>query len=207
MPIGSTSALFLAVAVPASLKIGTMTELVGLARSQPGKLNWVGAPGLPEIFFGGFNKSADLNMVRVSYREMSQAVVDLSEARFHAMSTSLTNILPQVHAGKIRVLAVTNRDRSPVLPDVPTAMEAGYPELTAEGLLGFFGGRDMPADLRDRIAADIRTVAADPAIAPRLTAAGQILRSFTPAEYAAAIEDQRARVAAIVHATGMKMSQ
>jgi tripartite-type tricarboxylate transporter receptor subunit TctC len=80
---------------------------------------------------------------------------------------------------------------------VPTAAEAGHPELQFEGLVGFFGGRDMPPALRDRISADIRAVAAEPKLAERLAGAGQIVHAGTAAEFAGAIEDQRARIETI----------
>jgi tripartite-type tricarboxylate transporter receptor subunit TctC len=64
--------------------------------------------------------------------------------------------------------------------------------------VGFFGGRDMPPALRDRISADVRAVAADPVLVERLAAAGQIVRASTAAEFAGAIEEQRARIEAIV---------
>ena len=100
---------------------------------------------------------------------------------------------------------VTNRERSPLVPDVPTAKEAGYPDLTFDGVVGFYGWRDIPADLKERIAADIRVVGADPAISARLTSLGAAVRVGTPAEFAAAIEEQRVKIAAI--ARSMKLAQ
>ena len=92
---------------------------------------------------------------------------------------------------------VTNRERSPLAPDVPTAAEAGYPELTFEGVVGLYGARDLPADLRDRIASEVAAVSNDPTLAARLASMGAALRVGTPAEFVAAIEDQRGKVAAI----------
>ena len=70
---------------------------------------------------------------------------------------------------------VTNRQRSPLVPEVPTAEEAGFPELTFDGVVGFFGGRDLPASLRDRIAGDVAAVGNNPEI--NSTAAGGRRRS------------------------------
>ena len=69
-----------------------------------------------------------------------------------------------VKSGKAQMLMVTNRERSPLAPHVPTAAEAGFSDLLFEGVVGFYGWRDMPTDLRQRIAADVNTVAADPAL-------------------------------------------
>jgi len=105
-------------------------------------------------------------------------------------------------AEKARILLVTTRERSPLLPDVPTAGETGHPELTFEAVVGFYGWRDIQEDLKDRIAADIRAVAMDPGIGERLVRAGAIVRGSTPAGFSAAIEDQRNKVAAVIHSLG-----
>ena len=92
---------------------------------------------------------------------------------------------------------VTNHERAPLAPDVPTAQEAGYPDLTFDGVVGFYGWRDMPVDLKERIASDVRTVGADSAIGARIASAGSLVRLGGPAEFAAVIEEQRAKIAAI----------
>jgi hypothetical protein len=130
---------------------------------------------------------------------------DVGEGRIQAVATGVALLLPQVHTGKIKLLMVNNRQRSPQVPEVPTATEAGYPELTFEGAVGLYGWRDMPIDLKERIAADVRTVAIDPVIATRVANMGSALRIGTPTEFAAAIEEQRAKIAAI--AKGMKPTQ
>ena len=79
---------------------------------------------------------------------------------------------------------------------------SGYPELAFEGLIGVFAARGTPDERREQISADIRAVAADPVLAKRLAATGQIVRGSTPAEFAAAIEDQRSRISAIVRLVG-----
>jgi tripartite-type tricarboxylate transporter receptor subunit TctC len=83
--------------------------------------------------------------------------------------------------------------------------EAGYPVLELEGLVGLYGPRTMPAELRERISGDVRAVV-DSAMAARLATTGQVLNVTTPAEYAAAIEDQRAKVAAVAQIIGLKAS-
>jgi tripartite-type tricarboxylate transporter receptor subunit TctC len=83
--------------------------------------------------------------------------------------------------------------------------EAGYPVLELQGHVGLYGPRTMPAELRERIASDIRAVV-DPAMAARLATTGQVLNVATPGEYAAAIEDQRAKVAAVAQIIGLKAS-
>jgi tripartite-type tricarboxylate transporter receptor subunit TctC len=197
VPIVSFADSFLAIAVSNTLNVTTLAEFVTLARMQPGKLNWAATPGLPHYVFAAMQKSTGIELIRASYREFAPALADLGEGRIHAAASSVTILAPPVQAGRARLLMVTNRERSPLAPDVPTAAEAGYPELTFEGVVGLYGARDMPADLRDRIASDVAAVSSDPALATRLASMGAALRVGTPAEFAAAIEDQRAKVAAI----------
>jgi tripartite-type tricarboxylate transporter receptor subunit TctC len=106
-------------------------------------------------------------------------------------------MLPLVEAGKVKLLMVNNRRRSPQAPTVPTAEEAGYPDLTFEGAVGLYGWRDMPANLKERIASDVRAIAADAVMAERVASMGSALRAGSPAEFAAAIEEQRSKIAGI----------
>jgi tripartite-type tricarboxylate transporter receptor subunit TctC len=198
VPVSSAVDTFGAVAASGSLKVESLAQLVAFARRQPGKLNWSSGGGAFPTLLAGFAKAEDLDVARVSYREQNLAIQDLGEGRIQILATTLTALLPSAQAGKIRLLAVTNKTRAPSAPDVPTVSEAGYPELEFEGLIGFFGGRDMPAALRDQVAGDIRAVAGDPALAERLAKAGQVVHASTPAEFAGAIEQQRARIEAIV---------
>jgi tripartite-type tricarboxylate transporter receptor subunit TctC len=198
VPISSAIDTFGSIAVSSSLKVASLAELVTLARAQPGKLNWSSGGGAFPTLLAGFAKTAGLDVVEVSYREQNLAIQDLAEGRIQILATTLTPLLPSAQAGKVRLLAVTNKRRAPIAPEVPTASEAGYAELEFEGLVGFFGWRDMPAGLRDRISADIRAVAADSAVAERLATAGQIARGSSSAEFAGAIEEQRAKIEAIV---------
>ena len=144
-----------------------------------------------------FLKTENLNMAKVPYRDTVLAVNDLAEGRVHGYVAAYAILRPHVQAGKVKVLAITNRQHAAALPDIPTAEEAGFKSLTLDGLVGLLGPRDMPLAIRERIAADIRAVAADPEIAARLTATGQVINPGTPAEFAAALADQRATVAAI----------
>ena len=92
-------------------------------------------------------------------------------------------------------------------PELPTVAEAGYPELTLNGLTGLFGPQGMPLDLRERIAADVREAAADPVIDERLTATGQLKMLGGPEEFLKSINDQRGLVAAAAERLGIAPSQ
>jgi len=207
VPIARISETIVAVSVPSSLNIGSVKDLVEFARAQPGKLNWTTATGFTDFLFAGFLLSQGMRMAKVPYRDPVQAVNDLAEDRIQVYMPAFAIVRPQVQAGKVKVLAVTNDQRARVLPDVPTVVEAGYPELAFDGLVGLFGPREMSTEVRDRIAADIRTVAGDPAVDAQLTTTGQIVSPGSSAEFAVSIQQQRASVAAVARIFGNKPVQ
>lgn len=130
-------------------------------------------------------------MVYVPYKSGPEALRDLSEARIQAALIPLGPSLGPVGAGKVRLIAVTNPERSPSVPQVPTVAEAGCPKLSFEGVLGFLAPRSMPEDLRNRIAADIRSSASDPRVRRGLITAGQVAKGSTPVEYETFLNEQR----------------
>lgn len=202
LPVSVAVETFGTISVPASLPVTTLRELVEFARARPGQLNWSTGGGAFPILVAGFIKAAGLQMAHVPYANQNLAIQDLAEGRIHVFATPMTAVMPLAQAGKLRVLAVTNKTRSPVWQKIPTVKEAGYPELAFEGLIGLFAPRDTPGDRRERIASEIRAIAADPAVATRLGATGQIVRGSTPAEFAAEIDDQRSRISAAVNLVG-----
>jgi tripartite-type tricarboxylate transporter receptor subunit TctC len=201
-PIARVSNTIIAMAVPADLPVKSLADLVALARAQPGKLNWAGTTGAIDFLVAGFLRKAGLDMSKVPYRNQVEAANDLAAGRIQLNETAYAIVRPQLQAGKIKLLAVTNSVRAPVLPDVPTVTEAGFPDLALDGLVGFFGPPEMPLALRERIAADVKEVGADPAISTRLNDTGQLPNFGGPAEFHAAIELQRARVAAAAKEIG-----
>lgn len=203
-PIARVTNTLVAFGVPESLNVATLADLIAMARAQPGKLNWASATGTNEFLFAGFLKTAGLSMQRVPYRDTVQALNDLAEGRIDMYVAALAIMLPQVRAGKVKILAMTNRMRAATMPDVPTAREAGYPELAFEGLVGLFGPRDIADDLRERIAADVRVVVADPDILARLSAAGQAVNPGSSAEFEAEMKEQHAQIAAVGQALGIR---
>jgi tripartite-type tricarboxylate transporter receptor subunit TctC len=202
-PIARVSNTIIVIAVPADLPVQSLAELVALARAQPGKLNWAGTTGAIDFLVAAFLRKAGLSLSKVPYRNQVEAANDLAAGRIQFNETAYAIVRPQLQAGKVKLLAVTNSVRAPVLPDVPTATEAGYPDLALDGLVGFFGPPGMPLPLREHIADDVEAVGADPAIATRLNDTGQLPNFGGPAEFHAAIEQQRARVAAAAKELGI----
>jgi tripartite-type tricarboxylate transporter receptor subunit TctC len=102
---------------------------------------------------------------------------------------------------------LTNLEHAAALPDIPTGKEAGYKSLEFDGLVGLLGPRELPPAAGDRIAADIRAIAAEPEVMSRLASTGQVINPGTPAEFAAALAAQRATVAAIGKVLDIKPAQ
>jgi tripartite-type tricarboxylate transporter receptor subunit TctC len=208
LPIAGITTIVLAISASGSLNVGSLGELVTLARAQPGKLNAAAANGNSDFLLSGLLKSAGLDIAKVPYRDIMLAPNDLGEGRIQVLSSSLVIVQAPMQSGRVKVLAVASRVRAPTAPDVPTIAEAGYPALALESVMGLFGPRGMPIELRERLAADLSEIAAaDPQISTRLAATGQILRIRGPAEFGAAIDELRARLAAIAKAVGMKPAQ
>jgi tripartite-type tricarboxylate transporter receptor subunit TctC len=202
VPIARVSNTIIVMAAPASLEVKSVADLVAMARAQPGKLNWAGTTGSNEFLFAAFLKNAGLSMSKVPYRNLVEAANDLATGRIQVNVTAFAIARPQFDAGKVKLLAVTNTSRAAVIPDVPTVTQAGYPDLSLDGLVGFFGPPTMSERIREGIATDVRE-AMDPVVEERLNLTGQIPNFGGPADFAAAIEQQRARLAAAAKDLGI----
>jgi len=208
VPIARVSNTVVAISVPASLNVGSLNQLVALARAEPGKLNVAAATGNSDFLIYGFFKQMGLQVVKVPYRDIMQAPNDLAENRIQVMSTSLAVAQPLMQAGRIKVLLVTSKQRALGAPSIPTAAEAGYPALTMETAGGVYGPKAMPEALREHIAADFRDVAAnDPVIGKRLADTGQIMTLRGPADFAENIKEQNSQLAGIAKILGFKTAQ
>jgi tripartite-type tricarboxylate transporter receptor subunit TctC len=181
---------------------------VARARAEPGKLNVAAAAGNSDFLLSGFVKSQALEVAKVPYRDIMRGPNDLAEDRIQILASSITIVQALHQAGKIRILAVTSRQRAPTTPEVPTVIEAGFPALQLDSLIGLFGPRGMPEELREKIAADVRAVAAnDPVIASRLSATGMLLDIRGPREFTAGVAEIRGKLADIAKAVGIKPPQ
>jgi tripartite-type tricarboxylate transporter receptor subunit TctC len=201
VPIATIIDNFFAIAVSTATGVQSVDAFVSAARASPERFNWAATAGLPQFVFQAFQKKNSLKLTQVPYRDLSPALQDLSENRIQVFVTGAAILLPTAATGKTRLLMVTNRQRSPVAPEVPTAEELGFPDLTFEGVVGLFGGRDMLPGVRDRIAADVAAVGASAEIDARLRAVGVAIRTGTPAQFSAAIDEQRDKVRGIAAST------
>src|SRR6476646_2609967 len=199
-PVARITNTYIGLVLSPSLNTATVADFIAAARGQPGKLNYATGTGMTDVQFEAYFKSEGLALTRVSYRDVVTPMADLGEGRIQAYASGLPIVQPHVQAGRARLVAVTNSRRSASHPDVPTVGEAGFPGLTFDGLVGIFGPRDLPAAARDRIATGIRTVLAEPAIASRLIGMGAGVIPGDGVEFAASIDAQRAKLAAVLGA-------
>ena len=207
VPIARVTNTLIVLAVPAELGVNSVRELAAKIKAEPGKLNYASVTGANDLMFAAFLKIEKLEMAKVPYKDTVQAINDLSENRIQSFVGAYAIMRPQVQAGKVKVIALTNLQHAASLPDIQTGREAGYKSLEFDGLVGLLGPSDMPLALRERIAADIREIAADPAVVARLASTGQVISPGTPAEFAAALADQRATVANIGKVLEIKAAQ
>jgi len=201
-PIVRVSNTTVAISVPTALNINSLKELFDLVRKEPGKLNWAGVTGALDFLFEGFLKGENLDIKKVPYRNPVEATNDLSENRVQVYEGAFAIVRPHLQSGKIKILAVTSTVRDPAHPEIPTVAEEGFPGLTVDGLVGFFGPHDMPVALRDRIAADVKEVA-DKTVGERLATTGQVMNIGGADEFAKSIVAQRAQIAEMAKRLGV----
>lgn len=208
IPIVNVTATVLAIGIPASMKPATLREMIELLRAEPDKHNSAAAAGNSDFLLSGLLKTENLKVAKVPYRDIMQAPGDVGEGRVQFLLSSLASMYPLAQAGKIRILAVTSRNRVPSVPEVPTVAEAGYPGLTMESIQGVFGPKVISSAVRDQIAADVRAVIeADPSIPQRLQTTGQVVDLRGPQDFVAGIRELQDKLAAIAKLVDMKPTQ
>jgi tripartite-type tricarboxylate transporter receptor subunit TctC len=204
VPVAQVYRAWQALVVNRSLNVASVAELIALIRSQPGKLNYSTGTGMSDLIYDGYFRSAGLTITRVPYRDVVAPMADLADGRIQAYEAGIPVVQPHVEAGRAKLIAIASSVRAPAYPDVPTVAEAGFPALTFDGLTGLLGPREMTAVVRDRVAADVVSALADPVVVSRLNAIGAAAIPGGAAEFTAAIEQQRAKLAEIAKVLGLK---
>ena len=156
----------LVLVVNASLPVTTVSQLVDYARANPGKLNFVSAGiGTTPHMAGELLKlRSGVNMVHVPYKGSGPAMADLVAGQVQLGFSSITAALPFIKDNRLRPLATTGSKRSPALPEVPTMVEAGYPNFEVDLWLGIFAPAAVPAPLVTRLNGEIAKALEDPAL-------------------------------------------
>jgi tripartite-type tricarboxylate transporter receptor subunit TctC len=151
-----------------------------------------------------FAQRAGLEMTNVSYRGNAPAMNDVIAGHLKTMFSNVSDALPHVASGAIRLLAVSTAQREPQIPDVPTVAESGFPGFNVVTWNGLVAPAGTPRDIVDKIAGEIRRATDDPDFAGRLKGAGANPLGNTPDEFAAMIKVDIATWAEAVALTGLK---
>ena len=204
MPIARVANTIMAASVPSKSGISSLKEFVALAKAQPGKLNAAVPQGISELVFDGFVKTEGLDIQKVPYKDIVQAVPDLVEGRLNMLYTSYAVVRPSAEGGGAKVLATGTRERVPTLPGIPTAAEAGVASLQVDGLSGLFGPAKMSFDVRKRVGADVVEAMKDQALRDRLAASGQTPLPGGAEDLERSVQAQIDQVDAIAKLLGMQ---
>lgn len=176
-------------AVPAEVK--TLKDFLAWAKANPAQASY-GTPGagsMPHLLGALLGLRAGVELKQVPYRGTVPSITDLVGGQIAAAMNPSGDYLQHIKTGKVRVLATSGRKRSPYLPDVPTFMELGYPDVTSEEWFGFYAPAKTPAATIATANAAITAALKDKAVIDALAIVGLVARGSTPQEMAA---DQKA---------------
>ncbi len=153
------------IVVRGDLPAKTLAELVAYAKANPGKLNYAssGNGSLQHVTGAMLEQQGGIKMVHVPYKGTGPALQDLLGGQVDLTFGTAPPFMPHIAAGKLRVLAVTGKERLASLPDVPTTAEAGYPGVNATSWFALFAPAAVPKPVIDKLAADLKKVVEDPA--------------------------------------------
>jgi tripartite-type tricarboxylate transporter receptor subunit TctC len=194
-----------ALVVDPSVPARSVQELVAYAKANAGKLNWgFGRNAGPHLLGELFVLATGINVNRVPYRSGADAIPDMLGRRVHMNFGTIENLAPLVREGKLRALVVTGETRSPSLPDVPTMIEVGFPKLTRGFWAGLLAPAGTPADIVNRLNAEINASLAASDVRDALIKVGVEPQGGSPQGFASLIADEveawktAAKVAGIV---------
>jgi len=194
--------LVVATSVPAN----NMAELVKLAKSKPGGLNFAstGPGSMPHLAGELFRMSANIDIVHVPYRGAAPAMNDLLGQQIQMVFLDLPILLPQVQAGKIRPIAIGAPERHPAVKDVPTTAEAGYPDIQTENWYGMVAPSGTPPAIIAKLNKLAVEAMQSPEVKEKLASQGAILSGNKPEEFAAYIKSEIQKWGKVVQAAGIK---
>jgi tripartite-type tricarboxylate transporter receptor subunit TctC len=191
-----------------SLGINTVADFIKYAKAHPGKVNMASSGNGTSIHLAGelFKSMTGTYMVHFPYRGSGPALLDMVGGTMDVMFDNLPSSLPQVRAGKLKALAVTSRQRSSAVPDIPTIEEAaGLKGFDATSWFGLLAPAGTPADIVNRIQQETAKALNSPAIKEKLVAQGAIPSGNTPAEFARHIDAEHKKWAQVVKVSGAKV--
>jgi tripartite-type tricarboxylate transporter receptor subunit TctC len=194
------------VAAP-SLPVDSVAALVAHAKAHPGRLSYASySPGTMSHILGiQFARAAGIEWTHVGYKGSTPALADVMGGHVPVMFDGMPTALPLIRAGKLRALAVSTAARSPLLPQVPTFTELGYPQMEALAWIGLWTTPDVPAAQQSWLRAAVLKSLAEPALQGHLRELGfEPGRPRSPDELSQALRAESDRVAALLRSIGFK---
>ena len=185
------------------LPVKTLAELITYAKANPGKLNYAssGNGSLQHVTGAMLEQQGGVKMVHVPYKGTGPALQDLLGGQVDLTFGTAPPFMPHIQSGKLRVLAVTGKERLPSLPDVPTTAEAGYPGVNATSWFGLFAPAATPKAVIDKLAADTRAVVQSAAFKQKAQEQGATADYLGPQQMADRVKADLASWADVVKAS------
>ena len=193
------------VATP-SLGLKSVRDLVALAKSKPGQINYGSAGVGSGTHMNGeqFKLAAGINVVHVPFKGTPEAITNTIGGGVQYFFAPITAAVPLVKGGKVTGLAVTTKSRSPVLPDLPSAAEVGVSGFDFNLWTGLLGPAKMPKDVKEKIAKEVARILALQDVKERMLIQGATPHPTSPTEFDAFIKNEVGRLAKVVKASGAK---
>lgn len=196
----------LVLVVHPSLPVKSAKELIGLAKKRPGELDYgSGATGAaPHLAAELFKSMAGVDIVRIAHRGTGTAVVDLVAGRIQLMFPVLATIAPHIKSGRVRALAVTTRQASPLAPGVPTISDTALPGYDMAGVFGLFAAAGTPAAIVSRLNQEVVASLGKTEARERLFAAGMEAVASSPDEFASRVKTEMATLGKVIREAGIR---
>lgn len=197
----------LVITINPSVKARTLAEFVALAKAKPGAISYGSAGNGTSMHLTGemFKQATHTSMVHIPYRGSGGMLTDLMGGQIDATFGDLLVVLPQLEAGKLIPLAVTSKQRHPLLPKVPTVAESGYPGFEALSWQGVFAPARTPPAMVEKISADINQALKAPDVQEYFVTRGFVMEGTTPAAFKTFLDAEVKKWAAIVKVSGAKV--
>ena len=191
--------------VATNVPVKNMSELIALAKAQPGKLNFAstGPGGMPHLAGELLKLTAKIDIVHVPYRGAAPAVNDLLGQQVQMVFLDLPVILPQIRAGSLRAIAIGSPERAPTAMEVPTTAEAGMPDLKIENWYGMVAPAETPAAIVAALNQAALEAMRDPAVQEKLASQGATLIGGTPEQFRGFIESEIKKWAKVIKDAGV----
>ncbi|HUQ75626.1 MAG TPA: tripartite tricarboxylate transporter substrate binding protein [Burkholderiales bacterium] len=180
---------FVLVTTP-TLPTKNMAEFIAYARANPGKINFATYSGASQLAYAQIVKTANVDMLRVPYKGEAPSVTDILGGSIHAVFATPTSTLSHIKEGRLRAYAVTTPTRSPLLPEVPTTVEAGLPPISVEFFAALFGPAKMPPEIASRLSRELNVILARAQIREQIDKQGFALAGSTPEELGVFVKQQ-----------------